>query len=86
LKAKFEIRFTPRFLKNIKALDKEVQMRILRDISILKTDPFVGKPLRGEWKGVYSLRIGDYRVLYQIKKNEVFLLVVGHRKRVYRQT
>ena len=85
MKAKFEIRFTQRFLKNIKALDKEVQVRILREISILKTDPFVGKPLRGEWKGVYSLRIGDYRVLYQIKKNEVFLLVVGHRKRVYRQ-
>jgi mRNA interferase RelE/StbE len=83
LKAKFEIRFTPRFLKNIKALDKEVQVRILREISILKTDPFVGKPLRGEWKGVYSLRIGDYRVLYQIKENKVFLLVVGHRKRVY---
>jgi len=83
LKAKFEIQFTPRFLKNIKALDKEVQVRILREINILKTNPYAGKPLRGEWKGIYSLRIGDYRVLYQIKKNEVFLLVVGHRKRVY---
>jgi len=86
LKAKFEIRFTQRFLKNIKVLDREVQVRILRGINILKTNPYVGKPLRGEWKGIYSLRIGDYRVLYQIKKNEVFLLVVGHRKRVYRQT
>ncbi|MEM3622172.1 MAG: type II toxin-antitoxin system RelE/ParE family toxin [Candidatus Bathyarchaeia archaeon] len=83
MKAKFEIRFTPRFLKNIKALDRKVQVRIIQEISILKTNPYVGKPLRGEWKGVYSLRIGDYRVLYQIKKNEVFLLVVGHRKRVY---
>jgi len=86
LKAKFEIRFTPRFLKNIKVLDREIQVRILREINILKTNPYVGKPLRSEWKGIYSLRIGDYRVLYQIKKNEVFLLVVGHRKRVYRQT
>ncbi|MGQ9506622.1 MAG: type II toxin-antitoxin system RelE family toxin [Candidatus Bathycorpusculaceae bacterium] len=31
----------------------------------------------------YSLRIGDYRVLYQIKENKVFLLTVGHRKCVY---
>jgi len=67
-------------------LDREVQVRILREINILKTNPYVGKPLRGEWKGIYSLRIGDYRAFYQIKKNEVFLLVVGHRKRVYRQT
>jgi len=83
LKAKFEIRFTPRFLKEIKALDREVQVPILREIDCLKTNPYVGKPLRGEWKGVYSLRVGDYRVLYQIKRSEVFLLVVGHRKRIY---
>ena len=83
MKTKFEIRFTPRFLKNFKALDRKVQVRILREISILKTNPYVGKPLRGEWKGVFSLRIGDYRILYQIKGNEVFLLVAGHRKRVY---
>jgi mRNA interferase RelE/StbE len=83
LKAKFEVKFTPRFLKEIKDLDRTVQVRILREINILKTNPYVGKPLRGEWKGVFSLRIGDYRILYQIKRNEVFLLVVGHRKRVH---
>ena len=83
MKAKFEVKFTPRFLKEIKDLDRTVQVRILREINILKTNPYVGKPLRGEWKGVFSLRIGDYRILYQIKRNEVFLLVVGHRKRVH---
>ncbi|HEY4675192.1 MAG TPA: type II toxin-antitoxin system RelE/ParE family toxin [Candidatus Bathyarchaeia archaeon] len=83
MKAKFEIKFTPRFLKDIKALDREVQIRILREINCLKIDPYVGKPLRGEWKGVYSLRVGDYRVLYQIKRSEVSLLVASHRKRVY---
>jgi mRNA interferase RelE/StbE len=83
LKAHFEVKFAPRFLKEIKALDREVQVRILREINILKTNPYVGKPLRGEWKGIYSLRIGDYRVLYQIRENVVFLLVVGHRKRIY---
>jgi len=83
LKAKFEVRFTPRFLKRIRSLDREVQVRVLREVGVLKTDPYVGKPLRGEWGGVYSLRIGDWRVLYQVKGNVVFLLVVGHRKRVY---
>jgi len=83
LKAKFEVRFTPRFLKRIRALDREVQVRILREVNILKTNPYAGKPLHGEWCGVYSLRMGDYRILYQIKGNEIFLLVVGHRKRVY---
>jgi mRNA interferase RelE/StbE len=49
----------------------------------LKTNPYAGKPLRGEWKGVYSLRVGEYRVLYQVKGEEVLLLVIGHRKHVY---
>jgi len=84
LKKRFEVRFTPRFLKRINALDREVQVRILREVNILKTNPYVGKPLHGEWKRVYSLRVGDYRILYQIKGNKVFLLVVGHRRRVYR--
>jgi mRNA interferase RelE/StbE len=83
LKAKFEVRFTPRFLKKIKALDREIQVRILREVNVLKTNPYAGKPLRGEWKGVYALRVGNYRVLYQIKGSAVFLLVVGHRKRIY---
>lgn len=83
MKAQFEVKFAPRFLKEIKALDREVQVRILREINILKTNPYVGKPLRGEWKGIYSLRIGDYRVLYRIKEEKVYLLVVGHRKRIY---
>ena len=83
MKAKFEVRFTPRFLKEIRALDKEVQVRILQEVNLLKTNPYAGKLLRGELKGIYSLRIGDYRVLYQIKGNVILLLVVGHRKRVY---
>jgi len=83
LKTQFEVRFTPRFLKRIKALGREVQVRILREVNILKINPYAGKPLRGEWKGFYSLRMGDYRILYQIKGNKIFLLVVGHRKRIY---
>jgi mRNA interferase RelE/StbE len=83
LKAKFEIRFTPCFLKEVKPLDKEVQVRILREINVLITNPYAGKPLHGELKGLYSLRIGDYRVLYQIKGTVISLLVAGHRKRIY---
>jgi mRNA-degrading endonuclease RelE of RelBE toxin-antitoxin system len=40
--------------------------------------------LRGEWKSVYSLRIGEYRVLYLIQEERVILATVGHRRRIYR--
>jgi addiction module RelE/StbE family toxin len=69
-------------LKSIKAFDRVAQIQVVREIYVLKTSPYAGKPLRGKWKGVYSLRISDYRVLYQVKGSEVLLLVVCHRKKL----
>ena len=67
----------------MKSLDRAVQIQVFREINVLKTDPYAGKFLRGEWKGVCSLRVGNYRVLYEVKENVVFLLAVGHRKHIY---
>ena len=47
--------------------------------------PYKGKALKGELSGLFSLRVGDYRVIYWINEKEgiVWLIDVGHRKRVY---
>ena len=52
----------------------------------LETDPFVGKPLRAGLKGLWSLRVGKYRVVYKVVREEgiVQLITIGHRKKVYR--
>ena len=41
-----------------------------------------GKPLAGQLKGYFKLRVNDYRVVYVIKKNEVTVLIfkIGQRK------
>ncbi len=83
LKTKYEVRFAPRFLKNTRVLDREDQIRVFREINILKTNSYAGKLLHGKWKGVYSLKVGSYRVLYQVKGKEVVLLTVQHRRNVY---
>jgi len=46
----------------------------------------MGKPLRGELSGKWSLRVGNYRVIYTINEKEkaVILYGVGHRKKIYR--
>lgn len=85
MKPKFKIEFTPRFRRKFKALNRLTQIRILRETKLLEDNPYLGKPLRGIWSGIYSLRIGNYRVLYQISEDKVFLLTVGHRKSVYRK-
>jgi len=42
-----------------------------------------GLPLRGTLKGYWKLRMGDYRVVYKIAGNEVRILAILHRRKVY---
>ena len=65
-------------------MDRQAQVAILRELPILEEKPHAGKPLHGDWKGVYSLRIGDYRVLSSFNGREVNLLSVDHRSQIYR--
>ena len=52
----------------------------------LAADPFQGKALKGEKHGCYSLRHGDYRVIYRfdLSKNIIYLITVSHRRKIYR--
>ncbi|GAJ15690.1 unnamed protein product, partial [marine sediment metagenome] len=47
--------------------------------------PELGKPLVGNLSGLWSLKFGNYRTIYQIKHQELLILVlkIGHRKNVY---
>jgi mRNA interferase RelE/StbE len=72
----------------IKKLDTRYQPRIYRAILSLKNSPqSKGKPLVGSLKGIYSLRIGIYRILYHINGQlvTVTILQVGHRKDIYQK-
>jgi mRNA interferase RelE/StbE len=70
------------------ALSKDVQKRIDRRLLALQDTPRPPgiKALAGE-SGVYRLRVGDYRLLYEVHDDQVLVLVVaiGHRREVYRK-
>ena len=50
----------------------------------LGKNPNKGEPLKGKFKGMFKLKVGDYRVLYAKIKDSVLTLRIGHRKQVYR--
>ena len=50
----------------------------------LMTNPHAfGKPLRHSLKGVRALRVGDYRVLYEIRHATVYIGAIKHRSFEY---
>lgn len=60
--------------------------RIARAIDRIADDPDIGTPLRGQLKGLHKYRIGPYRVIYEIRRSRLVIVVIdiGHRKDIYR--
>ncbi|MCD6444888.1 hypothetical protein J7L70_07830 [Candidatus Bathyarchaeota archaeon] len=52
MNGKYKIEFTPRFRRRCKALERDAQIRILREIKLLQDNPYLGKPLRGALNGL----------------------------------
>jgi len=81
--------FRPNTLKDFRKLDKQTQSLILdyleERISGDDDPRRFGKGLHSNLSGLWSYRIGTYRVVCQIKDSELLVLVVtvGHRKDVY---
>ncbi len=79
-----EIMLHPMAAKSLERLDAETRRQIKKDLKELKEFPEQrGKHLR--YTQFWSLRIGDYRAIYEIKTDEkrVVILFIGHRDDVY---
>jgi len=82
---KYRLELTSRFDKELHKLPRQVMSRIAENIEELKVNPHSFKRLHGELEGLYSMRVGDYRVIYIVDedKGRVILLSAAHRRRVY---
>ena len=73
-------------LGKIYKLDKKLYFRLITATEGLKKNPHQGKCLKGKLAGDYSLRVGDYRIIYTVHKDKlvVYIIDLGHRKEIYR--
>lgn len=81
----FELVYHPEVQEDIARLDGRLKKRIKAAIeSRLAVSPHqYGEPLRKTLKGYWKLRVGDYRVVFKVSGNEVWILGIIHRKKVY---
>jgi mRNA interferase RelE/StbE len=54
-------------------------------LGLLQREPYAGYPLRGRLRGLYSLRVGSYRITYQLSDNDktVRVATIRHRSIAY---
>ena len=85
---RYEVEWATSALRELRKLDKQVARRVITAATRLGTDPRpVGaRALAGQPPGVMRLRVGDYRVVYQIEDAKIVVTVVrvAHRREVYR--
>jgi mRNA interferase RelE/StbE len=70
----------------MKRLDRHVARRALELVeSVVARDPHAGKQLKGKYRGLWSYRFSDYRIVYEILGRELVIVVlrVRHRLDVY---
>lgn len=81
----YELIYSPSALKQLGKLENNIKERILNSLERLRIRPESCdiKKLVG-MKG-YRIRVGDYRIIFDMEKQKLLILVlkIGHRKNIY---
>ena len=82
----FSVRIKRSAARELARIAKPARARIAEAIDGLAGNPFMGTALKGELRGLRRIRVGEYRVVYEIREGELVVLVirVRHRRDVYR--
>ena len=85
----YRVQLSAEAIQTLAGLDKLVAVRITRRLEWLAHNFYSIKPepLKGGFSDFYKYRIGDYRVLYFVSRNDrvIFIRSLGHRRDVYKQ-
>ncbi|MEY3218739.1 MAG: hypothetical protein RIT27_96 [Pseudomonadota bacterium] len=83
------VEFSKVAASHLKSLDKPIRNQIQKFIQRLENHAnprLLGKPLVGEFRGLWRYRVGDYRLICEFFDDRlvVFVLELDHRSRIYR--
>ncbi|WP_456325760.1 type II toxin-antitoxin system RelE family toxin [Desulfonauticus submarinus] len=73
--------------KKLNKIDKRYRTRILLAIASLGQNPYLGKRLKDNLADFYSFRLDPYRVIYQIRRQQlvIYIITIAHRQGVYKK-
>ena len=83
----YSVSFEPEAVNDLDNLAQVMRIRILNKISWLgiNFEQITPLSLTGKWSGFYKLRVGDYRIIYELdRENQLIIIIrVGHRREIY---
>jgi mRNA interferase RelE/StbE len=64
-------------------LHPEIKRSIRKALDGLAQDPYIGKPLKQELEGLWSLPVSHHRIIYQVDSRAITVVFIGPRRDVY---
>ncbi len=86
--ASYKVIFKPSVEKDLRSLPPSVVARVFKHVEALKDEPFPRQSIKlAGAELLYRVRVGDYRVIYGVDKDnkQVIIHYVRHRRDAYRQ-
>ena len=83
----YPIKFSNSASKQVEKIkDKNLKEKIACGLEYIAKEPLIGKPLQAELKGLFSYRIGDYRIIYAFYKEKKYIGIIriDHRREAYK--
>ena len=84
----YSVQLAPVAKRQLRKLDRSIQERVVRRLEKLEKDPRPPgvEKLEGD-ESTYRIRMGEYRIVYEIQEKVLVVLVlkVGHRREIYRR-
>ena len=81
------LKYKPTAEKSLDRLDKPIKAKIVKYLKtkVLKNPRQLGRALTANFSGYWRYRVGDYRIICEIKDKELIVFVVdlGHRGEIY---
>jgi addiction module RelE/StbE family toxin len=75
-----EVIFDPNFKKDFKKIkDKSVKEKIIKQVSKIRDNPEIGKPMRFDRKGTRELYISPWRLAYKVEGEIVYIIALYHK-------
>ncbi|WP_067141242.1 type II toxin-antitoxin system RelE family toxin [Oceanivirga salmonicida] len=90
MEEKYIVEFTEKAKKDLKKLDKYqaklIKKWLINNLIDTKFPRKNGKPLNGTLQGLWRYRVGNYRIIAEIKDKKliIILIEIGHRKEIYK--
>jgi len=81
----FQIFYTKSAIKDLHKLDMVARKRLGKKILLFSHNPLkYATKLISPVIGTYRWRIGNYRIIFDLEKNKIIVLKIGHRREIYR--